>query len=208
MYAVGVVFIAFGSSEPRQAADSARAHGFAHIDVPTTWSTDAAELGIPIGDRISTTAPEADATWAPMGRRLEGENVVDLMRRNPTTRLETIPGGPAATVERARALADQVTGLRLTVDTGHLAARGEDPVELLDLAAHVQLRQAARGQPQMHIDEGGDVDFAAVLRRLDALDYRGLLSVEYFDLPELGFPLADPVNCAVDLARHIRSLAP
>ena len=56
------------------------------------------------------------------------------------------------------------------------------------------LDPAARGRP------GGVVDFDAVLARLDALGYAGLLSVEYFDLPEQGWPLADPRGRAIDLA--------
>lgn len=101
---------------------------------------------------------------------------------------------------------DAVPGLRLLVDTGHIAGWGEDPVELLPWADHVQLRQATSGRIQCHPDDGGDVDFASVVRRLDELDYRGLLSVEYFDLPELGWPLDDPVAHAVALAEHVRPL--
>ncbi len=62
--------------------------------------------------------------------------------------------------------------------------------------------------PQLHVDDQrGVVDFARVLRRLDQLGYDGLISVEYFDLPELGWPLAaDPVGWCVDLANHVRTL--
>ena len=101
---------------------------------------------------------------------------------------------------------DAVPGLRLLVDTGHVAGWGEDPAELLPWADHVQLRQACKGQIQRHPDDGGDVDFAAILRRLDELDYRGLMSVEYFNLPDYGWPLDDPVGHAVALAAHVRSL--
>jgi hypothetical protein len=45
-----------------------------------------------------------------------------------------------------------------------------------------------------------------VLDRLDDLGYGGRLSVEYFDLPEQGWPLADPVGWAVALADHVRPL--
>jgi sugar phosphate isomerase/epimerase len=50
------------------------------------------------------------------------------------------------------------------------------------------------------------VDFRAVLRRLDALGYRGRLSVEYFDIPAMGWGLDDPVGWTVDLADHVRAL--
>ena len=43
-------------------------------------------------------------------------------------------------------------------------------------------------------------------RRLDAIGYRGKLAVEYFSLPDLGWPLEDPVGWAVDLAAHVRPL--
>jgi sugar phosphate isomerase/epimerase len=100
---------------------------------------------------------------------------------------------------------DAVPGLRLLVDTGHVAGWGEDPADLLPWAAHVQLRQASKGQIQRHPDDGGDVDFAAIVRRLDELNYSGLMSVEYFDLPDYGWPLDDPVGHAVALAAHVRA---
>jgi sugar phosphate isomerase/epimerase len=55
-------------------------------------------------------------------------------------------------------------------------------------------------------DPAGAVDFPAVLARLEQLDYRGKLSVEYFDLPENGWPLEDPEQWARDLAARIRAL--
>ena len=45
-----------------------------------------------------------------------------------------------------------------------------------------------------------------MLRRLDELDYQGSLSIEYFDLPEQGWPLDDPIAWAVDLRAHVLSL--
>ena len=39
------------------------------------------------------------------------------------------------------------------------------------------------------------------------IDYRGKLSIEYFDLPDGGWPLADPEQWARDLAAHVRALA-
>jgi sugar phosphate isomerase/epimerase len=51
------------------------------------------------------------------------------------------------------------------------------------------------------------VDFAAVLRRLDELEYTGILSVEYYDVPDWGWPLEDPVGWVTDLAAHVRSLS-
>jgi sugar phosphate isomerase/epimerase len=121
-------------------------------------------------------------------------------------RMEPWGGSICNTVEKVREMLVAVPGLRLLVDTGHVAAWGEDPVDLLEWAGHVQLRQARLGSVQVHPDDGGDVDFAAVLRRLAAVRYAGLLSVEYFDLPEYGWPLADPVGHAVALADQVRAL--
>ena len=101
----------------------------------------------------------------------------------------------------------EVPGLRLLVDTGHVADWGGDPLELLPYAEHVQLRQGRPGAAQLHVDDpSGVVDFGAVIRRLGELDYRGRLSVEYFDLPDLGWPLDDPRGWALDLEARVRPL--
>ena len=92
--------------------------------------------------------------------------------------------------------------MRFLIDTGHVTAWGGDVLELLPYAAHVQLRDARRGEAQVPPGEG-DVDFAAVLRRLDALDYDGVLSVEYFDLPEHGWPCAEARECATTLRARV-----
>ena len=97
---------------------------------------------------------------------------------------------------------------RLLVDTGHVADWGGDPLELLEFADHVQLRQGAPGRTQLHVDDpDGVVDFRAVLRRVDDLNYAGAVSVEHFDLPDQGWPLADPRGWALDLAAHVRALS-
>jgi sugar phosphate isomerase/epimerase len=92
----------------------------------------------------------------------------------------------------------------LLVDTGHVADWGGDPLEMLEYADHVQLRQGKPGSTQVHVDDpSGVVDFAAVRDRLDQLDYRGCVSVEYFDLPDYGWALDDPVQWACDLRAHL-----
>ena len=98
-------------------------------------------------------------------------------------------------------------GVRFLIDTGHVSDWGEDAVELLEWADHIQLRQGRPGHTQVHIDdERGVVDFRALLVRLDAIGYSGRLSVEYFDLPDEGWGLADPRAWALDLAAHVRGL--
>ena len=112
--------------------------------------------------------------------------------------LEPGPRSVADSIEKVEALVEAVPGLRLTVDTGHVTTWGEDPIRLPRHADHVQLRQAAPGKPQLHPDDAdGVVDFAAVLAELERLDYPGLMSVEYFDLPDMRMPLDDPVGHAV-----------
>jgi sugar phosphate isomerase/epimerase len=207
---LGVVHIVFAPDPPVVAATRAAALGFDHIDIPATVDD---ELVLPVGDRISpgravpgcsTPAPArptdddaADALW---------DRAVGWYRAAPGMVLEPWGGSICNTVERVRAMLDAVPGLRLLVDTGHVAGWGEDPCDLLPWAAHVQLRQAREGVVQLHPDDGGDVDFRVVLDTLEALEYPGLLSVEYFDLPEFGFPLDDPVGCSVALAEQIRPL--
>jgi sugar phosphate isomerase/epimerase len=106
-----------------------------------------------------------------------------------------------------RAFAAEVPGLRFLIDTGHVAAWDGDPVELLEYAGHVQLRQGKPGHGQLHVDDpAGTVDFGAVVRRLDQIEFQGKLAVEYFSLPQLGWPLEDPVGWAVDLAERVRPL--
>ena len=114
--------------------------------------------------------------------------------------LEPWAGACVNSLEAVHAFRAEVPGVRLLVDTGHVADWGGDPCELLHLADHVQLRQGKPGQTQLHVDDSsGVVDFRAVFRRLEQLDYRGKVSVEYFDLPDQGWGLADPPQWARDL---------
>jgi sugar phosphate isomerase/epimerase len=80
---------------------------------------------------------------------------------------------------------------------------GGDPVALLPLAGHVQLRQARVGEAQA---TSGIVDFRAILDGLERIGYEGALSVEYFDLPDRGWPLDDPRAAANETAAEIRAL--
>src|SRR3954454_17146791 len=194
---IGVVHVAFAPASPSVAARRAADLGFDHIDVlDATTET----LALPIGDRISPTRPRDGCSTPAPARPTDPDDAdrlwdraVAAYRRAPGMLLEPWGGSLCNSFDRVRAMLDAVPGLRLLVDTGHIAGWGEDPCELLPWAGHVQLRQARRGEVQVHPDDGGDVDFAAVLSSLDAHGYEGSLSVEYFDLPQFGFPLADPV---------------
>jgi sugar phosphate isomerase/epimerase len=213
-YPVGVASVVFGGLGVQEAAARAAALGFEHLDVSDLAlerldDDERARLALPIGELISGPDVRPNCTAMALYER-RGEDrfaeAVELFSRNPGARLEPGPRSVADSVEKIEALVAAVPGLRLTVDTGHVATWGEDPVRLLHLADHVQLRQAAKGRPQLFPDEGGDVDFVAVLRELERLEYRGLLSVEYFDLPDYGWPLDDPVSHAIAMQAHIRAL--
>jgi len=203
---VDIVYAARGDVIERALA--AAGDGFAHID--PLLATDPATLALPIG--CPTAFPKPVDTWcatpAPVNRDDMWDRAVRWWRAAPRALLEPWAGAVVCSRETIDAFRAAVPGVRLLVDTGHVADWGEDPCELLELADHVQLRQGAPGRTQVHIDDGtGTVDFAAVLARLDQIDYRGKLSIEYFDLPDGGWPLADPEEWARDLAAHVRALA-
>ena len=208
--AIGVVHVAFAPDPVTVAARRAAALGFDHIDVPAAVEE---ALALPVGDRIAAASPKEGCS-TPAPARPESEREADALwdravaayRRTPSMLMEPWGGSICDSIERIRAMLEAVPGLRLLVDTGPVAGWGEDPIELLPHAGHVQLRQASKGQVQRHPDDGGDVDFAAVIRQLDQLGYEGLVSVEYFDLPEYGWPLDDPVEHCVALAAHVRSV--
>jgi sugar phosphate isomerase/epimerase len=203
--AVDIVYARRGDVSACAAA--AQADGFEHID--PLLGTDAATLVIPIGCPTAYPKPQPGwcATPAPAAADGMWERAVRWWRAAPGALLEPWAGAVVNSAETVRAFRAEVPDVRLLVDTGHVADWGGDPCELLDLADHVQLRQGKRGHTQVHVDDpAGTVDFGAVVRRLEALDYRGRLSVEYFDLPENGWPLADPEQWANDLAAHLRKI--
>jgi sugar phosphate isomerase/epimerase len=202
---VDIVYAARGDVPAR--ASAAKADGFAHID--PLIGTDPATLALPIGcpTAFPKPLPEWCSTPAPVATEGMWERAVRWWSAAPGALLEPWAGAIVNSLESVRAFRAEVPGVRLLLDTGHVADWGEDPCELLELADHVQLRQGKRGHTQVHVDDpSGEVDFAAVLARLDRLDYQGRLSVEYFDLPENGWPLETPESWAKDLAAHLRAL--
>jgi sugar phosphate isomerase/epimerase len=215
--AVGVVSVSFGLLPLADSARLAAEHQFDHLDIifpqmqELEGYSDAARaaLPVPIADRISMPEVIDGCTvltpWDVPGED-HFDDAVDMLRSHPNARLEPVAGTVAGSSERLEALLEAVPGLRLTLDTGHIVAWGGDPVAFLHHADHVQLRQSSPERPMLHPDEGGDVDFAAVLAELDRLDYQGLLSVEYFDQPAFGWSCEDPAGYSVALAAHVRAL--
>jgi sugar phosphate isomerase/epimerase len=204
---LGVVDVTYARlAEVTDRARAARADGFEHID--PLIGTDPASLALPIGCPTAFPKPvDAWCTTPAPSAQLDGawERAVRWWRRAPHALLEPWAGATVNSVETVRAFRAEVGDVRLLLDTGHVADWGGDPYELLELADHVQLRQGKPGHTQLHVDDPtGVVDFAEVLRALDRLDYRGKLSVEYFDLPENGWPLDDPEQWARDLAARLR----
>ena len=205
---VDIVYAARGDAVER--ARAAAADGYAHID--PLLDVDPATLALPVGCPTafpkpvdawcSTPAPNADidGSW---------DRAVRWWRAAPHALLEPHAGSVVNSLDAVRAFRKEVPGVRLLVDTGHVANWGGDPCELLDLADHIQLRQGRPGNTQVHVDDtSGVVDFDAVFARLDALNYQGKLSVEYFDLPERGWPLEDPEGWARDLLARLRVAGP
>jgi hypothetical protein len=206
-WGLGIVSIAFGIGCPYpESGRLAAALGFDHIDIGLDRLPDGEEpaLALPVGDRIGAT-PQTGCTVRPP-RGCTWEEGVAFLRQQPDIRVEPGPSSLLDTPAAIRAMCDEVPGLRLTLDTGWSVVCGFDPLEVADLTDHVQLRQARPGRPQMHIDEEGDVDFAAVIAGFASLGYEGLFSVEYFDLPDMRLSLDDPVGWSVDLARRVRPL--
>jgi sugar phosphate isomerase/epimerase len=206
-FPLGVVDVVYAPLAVEERARLAAEDGFAHIDVMV--DVDPATLPLPVG--CPTAFPKPRPGWCSTPAPRDGpgiwEKTVARFRNAPGALLEPWAGAVVNSAEKCRAIMDAVPGLRLLVDTGHVADWGGDPLELLPFAGHVQLRQGCPGSTQVHpADPRGVVDFAATVERLDALDYDGVLSVEYFDLPENGWPLDDPRGHALALADEVRPL--
>lgn len=205
-YPLGIVELAFLPLRGAEASVRARELGFDHFDamVGVDPSALALPVGIPIAMKpqagwcVTPAPPDGDGRW---------EWLVGQLRASPGCLLEPWVGGCVNSRETMRAIAEEVPGLRFLVDTGHVAAWGGDPIELLEYADYVQLRQARPGHPQLHVDDpSGVVDFAAVIRRLDEIGYGGRISIEYFNFAQQGWSLDDPLGWSVDLAAHVRPL--
>jgi sugar phosphate isomerase/epimerase len=199
---LGVVYTVFGQRPDFEAAArDAQRLGFDHIDVRYPYD---GELALPIYDRIAFPDPQPGCSSpAPFDAEGAWDAAVAAFRGVPTARIEPWLGSILPSIEATREFLDAVPAVTLLVDTGHVANWGEDPVELLPWATHVQFRQASKGVPQAL---SGDVDFPRVVRRLRELDYRGRISIEYLDVPEIGMTLDDPIAFAVELAAEVRPL--
>src|SRR5215213_4788576 len=73
--------------------------------------------------------------------------------------------------------------VRMNCDIGHLFCVGDDPAQVIrhhaEHVAHVHLEDIGRNRVHQHLTPGkGVIDFAAVFKALEAIDYRGWTTVE------------------------------
>ena len=197
---LGVVSVVYGTMPLREAAQLAKQQGFEHIDISGDAPPD---LALPVGDRFAMRpTPGFSAGPASAGQRSFEQAVADFAGA-PGCRIEPWAGSVIGSNKTTLEILERLPGLTLLLDVGHVTAWGGDVIELLPHAGHVQLRQARLGETQAR---DGDVDFGAILSELERIGYQGRLSVEYFDLPDLGWPFYDPLGAALDTAAQIRAL--
>jgi len=121
---LGVMDIVYAArGDMVQRARAAQADGYAHIDPPL--GTDPASLALPIG--CPTAFPKPVDTWcstpAPQAD-IEGswDRAVRWWRAAPHALLEPHASAVVCSAETVRAFRAAVPGVRLLVDTGHVAA--------------------------------------------------------------------------------------
>ena len=115
--------------------------------------------------------------------------------------LTTIVEGPAQ-VDRIMSL----SRIGFCPDTGHLAAGGGDPVDLIarhaDRVAHVHLKDFTASPFGFHPLGRGEVDFPGVLGALRAAQYNGWVTVE------LDAYRGAPAEAAAESYGYLQSLTP
>jgi sugar phosphate isomerase/epimerase len=205
-FELGIVSSAFrplGLSVPEMARRAADL-GFEYIDLAPAEGGWDGPLALPVRERFAATPRSGFTTSVPRPPATR-QQVLESFRGAPGCRLEPTALGILRSVAEVREFVAEAPELRITLDTGHVAAWGDDPCALVDLADWVQIRQAAKGIPQARAQLGA-VDFAAFFAALKRSGYRGGVSVEYFDLPDRGMPLDDPLGHALELAAFVRPL--
>ena len=130
-YPLGVHSVVFGRIDVRTCFEQAAALGFDHVDIGDValqrlHADGGPPAPLPAGDLLAGRGFAPDRTaMAPVLRPNQSyDEVVALLRSHPGTRLEVGPGSVAGSVEGIRRLADDVPGLRYTIDTGHIAGMG------------------------------------------------------------------------------------
>ncbi|KAA1394269.1 sugar phosphate isomerase/epimerase family protein [Aeromicrobium ginsengisoli] len=198
---LGVCRLAW-TSDAATASVAAQRLGFDHLDL--VGDDDPEGLALPVGIRMGP-GPGRGWAWPAPAPHRDWDEMVARLRTVDEPRVEPWAGSLLGSDAAIHRLLDEVPGVRLVVDTGHVTQWGGDVLAFLPHADHVQLRQAALGVGQLPAAQG-EVDVRGVLGALDSLDYSGLLSIEYFDLPHMGWPLDDPPRHAAELAEVVRPM--
>ena len=101
------------------------------------------------------------------------------LSRNKSTRRTACPFLPQE--KTAQKLVEDVPGLSLTLDWAQMVSQDifhDQIVELIPLARHIQIRQAARAQLQVPFDRGR-INIEKVIKALKDADYDGVICAEY-----------------------------
>jgi sugar phosphate isomerase/epimerase len=105
----------------------------------------------------------------------------------------------------ALGLCEAVPGLGLTLDTSHLYGgpnQGADFSMLFPLVKHVHLRDAGMRKELLQMPPGaGCVDFAGLLRGLDALGNRGKFAIEYVESMPMNAAPGEPDDVPTNIIR-------
>jgi sugar phosphate isomerase/epimerase len=117
-------------------------------------------------------------------------------------------GSICSDIELTQQLLNAVTGLTLTLDYGHFIVVGHSSEEvhsLLPAASHLHLRGGAPGRLQTSLAEN-TIDFAAVLKRLRDLDFKGTLALEYVWIDWEGCNRSDTLSETLLLRQVVRKI--
>lgn len=121
--------------------------------------------------------------------------------------IEPHVGSLCPNVATTAAFLQRVPGLTLTLDYGHfvMAEEPSDRVHsLLGFASHIHVRGGAPGRLQTSVKDN-TIDFAEMASRLQSLDYRGFLALEYVWIDWNGCNCTDNVSETLLLRRALES---
>lgn len=133
---------------------------------------------------VNIMAPSAKADREKVAAQLR--QLVEIASRSGVTlTLETHTGQITEWPTNALWLCQQVPGLGLTLDPSHYYAgpnQGADFAALYPLARGTGLRAGGMSWAQIQLPWGeGPIDFAVVVRRLEAAGYKGYYAAEYIE---------------------------
>lgn len=125
-FTLGVVDVVYWPVPVEERARRAAADGFAHIDVLVDDAAD--DLALPVG--CPTAFPKPVPGWCSTPAYRDGPDMWDrtvaAFRAAPGALLEPWKGAVVNSLETCRSMMEAVPGLRLLVDTGHVADWGGD----------------------------------------------------------------------------------